>query len=406
MLELIQDIDKELAQSKSDALIIIGDSTYGNPSLAYVVGAVATRGGIYLKNTGSKPLLIVSEIDIGTSKKGIVQDIRSYSQFGYLELANELGERKARMEVCVRALKELKVKGKVCLAGKVEAGMALIWAEYLKGKGYAVTLDEDIVDRVRTTKDNVEIDRIRNVGRKTEKVVTATIKMLTGCKEDRDGKLKSDKGKALTVGDVKAFIRMRLAEENLVASEDTIFAPGSEGADPHNPGEEATVIRTNTPIVYDIFPQEVGGYCFDTTRTIVIGKASEEVKKAYSDVLESQLLALDTIKTGVPAREVMKKVCEFLATRGHKTPIYYTEKNIPMTDGFIHGLGHGVGLTIGEPPMLRLTSTEILTEGSVTTVEPGVYYPRKFGVRVEDIVVARTGRAENLSTLPKELEVS
>jgi Xaa-Pro aminopeptidase len=403
---LIQDIDKELSQSKSDALIVIGDSTYGNPSLAYVVGAVAARGGIYIKKTDSKPLLIVGEMDIGTAKKGIVKDIKSYYRFGYLELAMELGRVKAEREVCVRALKELKVRGKVCLAGKVEAGATLGWTEYLKEKGYAVTLDEDIVDRVRTTKDNVEIDKIRNVGRKTEKVVTATIKMLTECKADTDGLLKSEKGKALTVADVKAFIRIRLAEENLVASEDTIFAPGSEGADPHNLGEEATVIRVNTPIVYDIFPQEVGGYCFDTTRTFVIGKAPEEVKKAYNDVLGSQQLALDTIKSGVPAKEVMKKVCEFLSKRGHKTPLYYIGKNVPVTEGFTHGLGHGVGLTIGEPPYLGLTSTEILTEGSVTTVEPGVYYPGKFGVRIEDIVVVRKNKAENLSTLAKELEIS
>jgi Xaa-Pro aminopeptidase len=403
---LIQDIDKELSQSKSDALIVIGDSTYGNPSLAYVVGAVAARGGIYIKKTGSKPLLIVGEMDIGTSKKGIVQNIKSYSQFGYSELAKELGMVKAEREVCLRALKELKVRGKVCLAGKVEAGVALGWTEHLKSAGFAVTLDENMVERVRTTKDVVEIDKIRNVGRKTEKVVTATTKMLTECKADKDGILKSDKGKALTVADVKAFIRMRLAEENLVASEDTLFAPGPEGADPHNAGGETTVIRMNTPIVYDIFPQEVGGYCFDTTRTFVIGKASEEVKKAYGDVLESQLLALDTIKSGVPAREVQRKVCEFLAMRGHKTPLYYIGKNIPATEGYTHGLGHGVGLTIGEPPYLGLASTEILTEGSVTTVEPGVYYPGKFGIRIEDVVVAGKNKAENLSMLPKELEIS
>jgi Xaa-Pro aminopeptidase len=77
-----------------------------------------------------------------------------------------------------------------------------------------------------------------------------------------------------------------------------------------------------------------------------------------------------------------------------------------MADGFIHGLGHGVGLTIGEPPYLRLASTETLSEGSITTVEPGVYYPGKFGVRVEDVAVTRKEKAEDLSTLPKELEVS
>ncbi len=402
---MIQDIDKELKESKSDALIVIGDSTYGNPSLAYVVGATATRGGIYIKGVGSKPLLIVSEIDVGSASKGIVKDIKPYTTFGYLELANELGESKARMEVCVRALRELKVKGRLCIAGRVEAGTALNWAEWLKNKGFTVALDEDLVDRVRTTKDRVEIEKVKNVGRKTEKVVDATVKMLLQCNTDNEGKLRSENGKPLTVRDVKAFIRMKIAQENLIASEDTIFAPGPEGADPHNVGVEETIIQTNTPIVYDIFPQEVGGYCFDTTRTIVIGKAPKEVKKAYDDVLDSQLLAIDTIKAGVAAKDVMRKACEFLESRGHKSPIYYTAKNLPMTDGLIHGLGHGVGLTIGEPPYLRLASREILAEGSLTTVEPGVYYPGKFGVRVEDLVVVGKSKAEDLSTLPKELEM-
>jgi len=403
---LIQDIDKELSKSKIDVLIVTGDSTFGNPSLAYVVGAPVTRGGIYIKHVGSKPVILVSEIDVGSAKKGIVQEIRTYSEFGYLELARKLGDRKAKIEVCARALKELKVKGNVCLAGRVEAGNALNWAEGLKEKGFRILVDEDLVDRVRMTKDNLEIGKIKNVGRKTEKVMKATIEMLSECGVGKDGKLRAKDGEPLTVGDVKAFIRMRLAEENLVASEDTIFAVGAEAADPHNGGDEKTIIQTGTPIVYDIFPQEVGGYCFDTTRTIVIGKASAEVKKAYTDVLESQELAIDAIRSGVPAKEVMRKVCDFLAGRGHKTPVYYTERNTPMTDGFIHGLGHGVGLTIGEPPGLRLMSDEILAEGAVTTVEPGVYYPDKFGVRVEDIVVVRKGKAENLSTFPKELEMS
>jgi Xaa-Pro aminopeptidase len=402
---LIQDVDKELKESKSDALVVIGDSTYGNPSLAYVVGATATRGGVYIKGVGSKPLLIVAEIDVGTASKGIVKDIRPYTTFGYLELSNELGENKAKMEVCVRALKELKVKGRVCIAGKVEAGLALSWAEYLKNKGFTVTIDEDLVDRVRTTKDKLEIEKVRNVGRKTDNVVKETVKMLLKCGVDKEGKLKSENGKSLTVRDVKAFIRLKIAEENMIASEDTIFAPGPEGADPHNVGVEETVIKTNTPIVYDIFPQEVGGYCFDTTRTIVIGKASNEVKKAYGDVLESQLLAIDTIKAGIPAKEVMRKVCELLESRGHKSPIYYTEKNMPMTEGFIHGLGHGVGLTIGEPPYLRLASRETLGEGSIVTAEPGVYYPGKFGIRVEDTVAVGKTKADDLSTLPKELEL-
>ncbi len=77
-----------------------------------------------------------------------------------------------------------------------------------------------------------------------------------------------------------------------------------------------------------------------------------------------------------------------------------------MTEGLIYSsIGHGVGLTIGEPPSLGLTSKNILKEGAVTTVEPGLYYPNEFGVRIEDIVVVRKNKMENLSSLPKELEI-
>lgn len=403
---MIQDLDKELSKVGIDTLVVIGDSTFGNPSLAYVAGATIIRGGIYIKPVGSDPMLIVGEADVGSTKEGIVKDVRSYSEFGFLELAENLGINKAMMEVCVRALNELNVKGNVCIAGKVEAGIILNCVKWLQNKGFSISIDEDIVDRVRMTKDNIEIEKIRNVGRKTEKVVEATIKMLLECGVDREDNLKGEGGNPLTVGDVKVFIRRELADKNLIASFGTIFAIGAEGADPHNVGGEKTVITANTPIIFDIFPHEVGGYYFDTTRTFVIGKATEKVKKNYMDVLESQEFALDIIKSGEPAKDVMMQVCEFLKAKGRKTPLYYSKKNIPMTEGFTHGLGHGIGLTLGEPPeLINLFSEDILKEGVVTTVEPGLYYPNEFGVRVEDVVVVRKNKIENLSTLPKELEL-
>ncbi|MFX0096300.1 MAG: M24 family metallopeptidase [Candidatus Hodarchaeota archaeon] len=402
---MIQDFDGELSKAGIDAIVVIGDSTYENPSLAYVIGAVAARGGIYIKNVRREPTLIVADIDVGTAKQGYVKDIRSYSEFGYLELAEKLGRSKARMEVGVRALKELDIKGNIAIAGKVEAGVALSWAKWLEKSGFSISIDEELIDRVRMTKDDIEIEKIRSVGRRTEKVMGATLSMLSERQVDKDNRLKTEEGNDLTVGDVKAFIRVKLAEENLIASEDTIFAVGHEGADPHNTGGEDTVLKTNTPIVFDIFPQEVGGYCFDTTRTFVIGKASEKAKRIHMDVLESQQLALDIIKSGIPSNEAMLKVCEFFEAKGYKTPVYYTEKKIPMTEGFIHGLGHGVGLTIGEPPYLGLTSRDILAEGAITTVEPGLYFPDEFGVRIEDVVIVRKNRITNMSTFHKELEI-
>ncbi|UCE13414.1 MAG: aminopeptidase P family protein [Candidatus Heimdallarchaeota archaeon] len=402
---MIDDLDTELDKVSAEAILIIGVSTSGNPPLAYVAGCNIPRGGLYIKKTGEDPVLIVGDLDVGSAKKGLVQNIRPYSQFNFMQLIGEHGIDEARVRLFDEVLKGMGVHKRVVLSGMIEAGQAIDITRRLEKHGYEVIAEPELIERVRRTKSPHELELIAQVARKTEKVVHKTFDMLRNCPVS--GEIVLHNKAPLTVADVKTFINRNLAEENLVAVFDTIFAPGSDGADPHNHGTPEREIKRDIPIVFDIFPQDVStGYCFDTTRTFVIGNAPHDVKKTHEDVAVAQQTALDQIAAGADGQMIARSVCEVLEARKHKTPLYYLQNpGMAMEEGFIHGLGHGVGLTIGEPPSLSLMRECILAEGDVVTVEPGVYYPGKYGIRIEDTVTVEKTGFRNFSTLDKSLEL-
>lgn len=402
---MIDDLDIELEKVNAEAILITGMSTSGNPSLAYVCRCNIPRGGLYIKKTGGDPILIVGDLDIGSAKKGMVQNIRPYSQYNYMQLIGEHGIDEARVRLFDKLLKEIGVEKRIVLSGMVEAGQAIDITRRLEQHGYEVLAEPELIERVRRTKSPHELELIAQVAMKTETVVRKTLDMLRNCSVS--GETVLHKQAPLTVANVKTYTNRNLAEENLIAAFDTIFAPGPDGADPHNHGTPGREIKTGVPIVFDIFPQDVStGYCFDTTRTFVIGNAPQEIKTMYEDVAIAQETALEQIAAGADGQVISRNVCEVLGARNHKTPLYYMQNpGMAMEEGFIHGLGHGVGLTIGEPPLLSLMRKYILAEGDVVTVEPGVYYPGKWGIRIEDTVAVEKTGHRNFSTLEKSLEL-
>src|SRR6059036_2914374 len=125
----------------------------------------------------------------------------------------------------------------------------------------------------------------------------------------------------------------------------------------------------------------------------------------YDAVLEVQTSALDMVKEEIPCKEMMASACKIFERKGYPTARQLVKGNKEArTRGFIHGLGHGVGLTIGERPYLSLYGKDILRKGAVVTVEPGLYDPRFGGVRLEDILVVGSP-SENLTSLPRDLEI-
>ncbi|HZD12991.1 MAG TPA: Xaa-Pro peptidase family protein [Candidatus Binatus sp.] len=405
---MLSDIDREMEKHGVNSLVVFGDSTNGNPDLCYLAGCSLPRGGIYLKRLGQEPVLVVSNIDLGNAGQGHVKKIRTYTDYSYEKLSSRYPREEARTRLYERMVRDEGLKGPFVIGGKNELANSLELIDSLRRRGLKIVGEKSptIVEAARETKDQWEIDRLREMGRKTAWIVSKTTRFLRKG-ETRRGKIFLDK-KPLTVGRVRRVIGRLLADAGVIAPEDTIFAPGKSSADPHNRGVDTDPILPDEPIVYDIFPQEPDGYFFDCTRTYTFGTPSRKVKDMYDCVLEAQNLALDSIKEEASCKEVMLQVCKSFEKRGYPTvrQLFSGGKSAraARSRGFIHSLGHGVGLTIGERPYLSLTSDYPLTRGMAVTVEPGLYDPRHGGVRLEDIVIVGSP-SQNLTSLEKDIEL-
>src|SRR5436853_1422811 len=387
------------------SIIVFGDSTVGNPDLRYVTGTSLPRGGIFLKRRSNDPTIIVSNIDVGSARQGKVRNIKTYSDYGYERIASKYDRDEARIRFYLKIIKDEGLHGPTILAGRNDVSNTLHMIYGLRRRGAKVIGEKSstIIETARETKDRWEIERLKLLGKKTIHVVEDTLRFLRGAKVN--GKKVSYKSRPLRVGTVKKVIGRSLSEQNLVAPEDTIFAPGRRSSDPHYRGEDEDVVRAGEPIVFDIFPSEPDGYWHDCTRTYLFGSAPRKVKEMYDAVLEVQTSALDMVREQASCSELMIQVCKLFEKKGYPTARLLAKGNKEArVRGFMHGLGHGVGLTIGERPYLSLFGKERLRKGSVVTIEPGLYEPRWGGVRIEDIVVVDSP-SENITPLSKDIEL-
>jgi Xaa-Pro aminopeptidase len=168
-----------------------------------------------------------------------------------------------------------------------------------------------------------------------------------------------------------------------------IIASGPNGALPH--AELSTrKVRSGDMVVADIF-YRYRGYCTDCTRTYGVGTISKDAREGYQAVLEAQLEGVALTKANAVAKEVHAGVSAALRKRG-------------LEKRFTHGTGHGVGIDLHEQPEVAAASTDVLAEGDVVTVEPGIYVPGDFGVRIEDTLSIRRG-VRNMYSYTKELLV-
>ena len=211
-------------------------------------------------------------------------------------------------------------------------------------------------------------------------------------------------GTPLTIGDVRHVIDRELAARGLVG-EGTIFAQGRDAGLPHARGEDSMALQRGQAIVFDIFPKDASGYYHDMTRTFAIDYASPELQQVYADVLGSFNAVVGEFEAGAPTKPYQTMVCDYFAARGHDT----IATKYPIEEGFIHSLGHGLGLEVHEDfgfPSLA-DRGDVLVPGAVFTVEPGLYYPSKgYGVRIEDTYWCRPdGQFESLTDFSKELVI-
>lgn len=168
----------------------------------------------------------------------------------------------------------------------------------------------------------------------------------------------------------------------------TISVSGERSCLPHGEPSEK-LIKKGEFLTLD-FGAVIDGYCGDMTRTIAIGYVTQEMRRVYDTVLESQLAAIEFIKAGVRCFDADKVARDIIADAGYG-------------EYFPHGLGHGVGKQVHEAPTLNSKSEEILAENMVITIEPGIYIPDKFGVRIEDLAIVTEFGIINKVKSAKEL---
>jgi Xaa-Pro aminopeptidase len=167
-----------------------------------------------------------------------------------------------------------------------------------------------------------------------------------------------------------------------------IVASATQGALPHGEPRDVEIER-GTLVVVDIGAL-VDGYCSDCTRTFTSGPVDAEMKEVYELVLRAEEAALALVRPGTPCVDVHEAARRIIAEAGYG-------------EHFRHGTGHGIGLAVHEEPRLRGGVDGVLEPGNVVTVEPGVYLPGRFGVRIEDLVAVTEGGHEVLSKFPKSL---
>lgn len=185
--------------------------------------------------------------------------------------------------------------------------------------------------------------------------------------------------------ELEFFMRRKGATSS---SFDIIVASGERSALPHGVASEKE-IQPGELVTMD-YGALYNGYCSDITRTVAVGKISDELKNIYNVVLEAQKRGVDGINPGMTGKEADALTRDYITQQGYG-------------DYFGHSTGHGLGMEVHEEPRLSIHSQTTLTEGMVVTVEPGIYVPGVGGCRIEDdIVVTSTGN-ERLTFSTKEL---
>lgn len=279
----------------------------------------------------------------------------------------------------------------------------LALADRLRAKGIEISVADGLEARRRTKRDD-EIAALEATQRATEEAWQLGVDAIARSRPRPDGVLELD-GAPLTAERVRGIVEGALLERGC-AAESTIIAPGTQAADPHQIGSGP--LHAGEPIVMDIFPQHKGTrYYADMTRTVSKGVPSPALVKMYDVVMRAQEAGITALRPGITGREVHEIVEDIIFGAGYDTlrEGQQHDPDDPVTRGFIHGTGHGVGLEIHEAPSVGRAGTAPLLIGDVVTVEPGIYDPEVGGIRLEDMLVITAEGSRNLTRAPRQLVI-
>jgi Xaa-Pro aminopeptidase len=373
-----------LREENLDGLLFIGDSLC-DQDMYYLSHFLA--GDRFTLLAADEVHLLVSSMEHGrASKESFADRVVSTSDYGIMEKLKASGKSEdAYLQVLIEFLRDRGIR-RLGIPFRFPAGIYSCLS-----REFEVTLLDSPISRWRGVKTKREIEAIASVQQACERAMRLAVKQIS--RSEPKGEYLYQNDMPMTSEKVRAVIEVALLESGCDAV-DTIVAGGSAAADPHARGKGP--LPSNSPIVIDIFPRSrESRYFADMTRTVLKGEASLEVREMYEAVLDAQQTGLVAIRAGSSGKMVHHKVCQTFQDHG------YPERE---GSGFTHSTGHGVGLNVHEKPSLS-EAGEVLEKGNVVTVEPGLYYPKIGGIRLEDLVVVTEKAHENLTRFERVLVV-
>ncbi len=232
---------------------------------------------------------------------------------------------------------------------------------------------EGTIERLRTVKDETELEKIAKAIRLTDRAFEFVL-----------GKVQPGVTERELAWEIEKYARTHGAEALAFSS---IVAAGAASALPHYEPQDRPV-QQGEFLLFDM-GLKVDRYCADLTRTVVVGRAKSEQKRIYNIVLEAQLRAIENLRAGLTSKQA-------------DAPARETIKNAGYGKNFGHGTGHGLGLDVHEGPRLSRFGKDKLKAGNVVTIEPGIYLPGWGGVRIEDVAVIEEQGCRVLTSAPKK----
>ena len=365
--------------------VLIYADTFRSADMRHAIPLGVPDPIVYAEKDGSRHVLTHSMEAARLEALGLFE-VHLNDDFGLDELREQgLPQREIRAEIALRGVRSLGIESAV-----VPETFPVWLADHLRANGIDVAPDADLFDERRRAKTEAQLAGMRRAQRAAEAAMDRCRKLLR--ERGADG--------GLTVEEVKAAMNVVFAEHDTTADE-YIVAPGPQGAVGHDMGSGP--IGPGVPVVVDIWPRDNASFAYcDMTRTFVVGDVPDEIREWHRLCKEALDRTLEAIRPGVEGRAINAIACDVFEAAGQPTQRTKTPGK-PLSEGFFHGLGHGVGLEVHEEPGLGMLGVKELVPGDVVTLEPGCYRQGYGGVRLEDLVLVTKDGAENLTRYPYDL---
>ena len=379
-------IDKLISENNIDGFVQYKDGD--NVNHQYLTGFEASDLFTYLRYNNESTLL-VAPVEKGKAQdQSNTDQVRSTAEFVNGDVRDDI---ESEAYIISSFLTEYDID-----SIGVPRNFDLYIYEVLENNGISVQTVPDVVMDARKQKSKSEIELMRNSQIATEKAMNKA-KDIIRQSEVRQNELYYNDD-PLTSEKLKDKLKDVLSEYDCHLDE-SIVACGKQSVDPHKLGSGK--LRPNKPIIIDIYPQHKSGYWGDMTRTFVKGEPDDQFKEMYKMTREAFESALDMLSngSGVKAQQVHNMVCDVFESTG-----YPTIRDGDIDRGFLHSTGHGIGLELHEPPRIA-DNDEVLEEGYVLTLEPGLYDSEYGGVRIEDMIVITEDGYENLNDFEYDYQV-